>query len=90
MTELAKIAARQARTSVVADRLDRTAADLGRQHWADVPQGEEEAMGQHLQEGRPQFEPPMEFIPMGPRDAFVRYCLRARLASRKRKHIMNH
>ena len=65
MVELAKTAEGQARISAAADRLDRSAADVGQQYRADVPQGEREVMGQNLQ-WTLHFETPTEFIPMGP------------------------
>ena len=65
--ELAKTARGQARIAAAAERLDRTAAELGQQFRADVPQGEKDEMGQPLPaEPPPQSEPPVEFIPLEP------------------------
>ena len=65
MAELAKTPAGQARISAAANRLDRTAVDLGQQFRADVPQEKKEIMDQHLQ-AAPHSEKLIEFITMEP------------------------
>ena len=67
MTGLANTALGQGRIAAAAERLDRTAAELEQQFRADVPQGENDEMGQPLPAGPPpHFEPPVEFIPLEP------------------------
>ena len=53
MDELAKTPEGQARIGAAADRLDRTAADMGEQHRADIPQRETGEMVHHLPDGPP-------------------------------------
>ena len=69
MTELDKTVKGQVRKAVAAERLDKTAAALGQQYWADVSQGENVQAGQPLPGPPPQFEPPLAFIPPEPRVA---------------------
>lgn len=64
MAEMTKTEAGRIRIAAAADRLDRTAAELGQQHRADVPQGEQNGeVVQHQQPEEPAHNP-TEFIPL--------------------------
>ena len=68
MAELSKTEAGRIRIGAAAERLDRTAAELGQQHRTDVPQGEQNGeVVQHQQPVEPVEPPqnPFEFIPLG-------------------------
>ena len=62
MGELAKTTEGRARIAAAEERLDRTVAEMGQQHRADMPQGEKVEVGSHQQDSIPHFIP-MPVVP---------------------------